>query len=618
MKFKSLLLFLLVIFFSFILFSCDNLVDKDTDTENIIKPSKKITISFDSDGGETIENIEQYVDKMYELPVPTKNGYSFDGWYNGESLINTSGIWTIEDNVLLKAKWIATKYSINYITIGGTNNNPSTYTVEDKIIFEALEWKVNEDDTIAYEFAGWYKDASFTEPFEKIEVGTTGNLDVYAKWNSVNIPEKKTETVVTLKAQGFECDNTTSTFVVGESYSLPQLQMEGYIFVGWKTEDDTVILQASGTWTNESQSLSLVPNWTKRVYSITYVLNDGINNKINPTTFTITDTITLKAPTKEGFYFDGWYSDEMYENAIEAIESGTKSDIKVYAKWLSTHTITYDAVKGEIEETQQTLIFGKEYTLYTPTKLGYAFDGWYIEDELVPLTGVWAISSDVTLVGKWIPIQYSVTYDFNGGTAIENGAYPKEYNIESTKALIDVPIAKDGYKFIGWENTDGVVFYERITKGTYGNLSLKAMWYKCIEPTFQDEKGIQYYLKSDNTLSVIGYVGPVRNLFIPCEYEGYTVTEIGEYAFCGYGLRLAATQTSSFYRCDIPQTVTKISKGAFVACDDLKVQLRYDSTITVDEWVKTLIIEERNDHVLDVIQLKRPAIGWYKYWVPSK
>jgi uncharacterized repeat protein (TIGR02543 family) len=41
----------------------------------------------------------------YTLPELTKEGYTFDGWYNGTEKIPSTGIWTIEQDVTLTPKW---------------------------------------------------------------------------------------------------------------------------------------------------------------------------------------------------------------------------------------------------------------------------------------------------------------------------------------------------------------------------------------------------------------------------------------------------------------------------------------------------------------------------------
>ena len=68
---------------------------------------------------------------------------------------------------------------------------------------------------------------------------------------------------------------------------------------------------------------------------------------------------------------------------------------------------------------------------------------------------------------------------------------------------------------------------------------------------------------------------------------------------------------------EIPYTVTKISKGAFSGCDDLKVQMLQTDKAPLNEWIENLTVEDGNDHLIDVIQSKRPAIGWGKFWLPN-
>ncbi len=277
-------------------------------------------------------------------------------------------------------------------------------------------------------------------------------------------------------------------------------------------------------------------------------------------------------------------------------------------------TVSFDSNGGDNIDNLE-FFNGNEYSLPTPSKVGYEFDGWYYNDNLISLNGVWSISNDIELTARWVKQEYTISYNFNGGKA-SGGSYPQAYDIETNKLQIGVP-QRDGYKFIGWQCGDTLDYRYKINAGSYGNLTLEAKWYKH-EYTYQDKSGIQYLLKGDNTLSVVGYVGKVGNITIPYTYNDYTVTEIGQYAFCGYGDALATLSSSSFYRCDIPDTVTKIGIGAFEACEDFKVQLHYKSEITVDEWTSNLLIEERNDHVLDVINGKRPAIGWNKYWIPGQ
>ncbi|MBQ3589927.1 MAG: hypothetical protein II980_05705, partial [Clostridia bacterium] len=148
----------------------------------------------------------------------------------------------------------------------------------------------------------------------------------------------------------------------------------------------------------------------------------------------------------------------------------------------------------------------------------------------------------------------------------------------------------------------------------------------------KDELGLLYALKKDNTLSLVAYEsyeGMPTILTVPSKVGEYTVTEIGSFAFNGYGeIASALSTTTGFVTIRLPETVTKICKDAFSNCADVKVQFdSTNATITLEEWVEILEIVPDDSHnkantncncdschqVLDTIMSKRPAIGWYRY-----
>lgn len=64
-------------------------------------------------------------------------------------------------------------------------------------------------------------------------------------------------------------------------------------------------------------------------YSIDYVLKGGKNSGDNPDSYFKTK-VTLKAPIRSGYLFQGWYIDSSYRNKITTLKSG---DYVLYAKW---------------------------------------------------------------------------------------------------------------------------------------------------------------------------------------------------------------------------------------------------------------------------------------------
>ena len=71
-------------------------------------------------------------------------------------------------------------------------------------------------------------------------------------------------------------------------------------------------------------------------YTITYIVDFGINPETNPTTYTAEDdTIVLEDPTNGIFTFDGWYDNPAYTgDPITEILSNSYGDLILFAKWI--------------------------------------------------------------------------------------------------------------------------------------------------------------------------------------------------------------------------------------------------------------------------------------------
>lgn len=72
---------------------------------------------------------------------------------------------------------------------------------------------------------------------------------------------------------------------------------------------------------------------TVNKYKITYHLDGGTNHKDNKTSFTASQNLTLKNPTRKGYLFDGWYTASNFSQKISSIKGSAKSDYNLYAKW---------------------------------------------------------------------------------------------------------------------------------------------------------------------------------------------------------------------------------------------------------------------------------------------
>src|SRR5690606_38999557 len=95
------------------------------------------------------------------------------------------------------------------------------------------------------------------------------------------------------------------------------------------------------------------------------------------------------------------------------------NNVTVYAKWIETeYTITYELNGGTLESPKTKFTASElPLTLPTPTKEDYTFAGWYLTSDFSgnPVTQL-TEAKNVTLYAKWEAIQYTITYELNGGT----------------------------------------------------------------------------------------------------------------------------------------------------------------------------------------------------------
>ena len=228
-----------------------------------------------------------------------------------------------------------------------------------------------------------------------------------------------------------------------------------------------------------------------RKYNITYILNDGIFNEdvINQYEENVGLDI-LPVPEKEGYEFVGWYLEDKH---VTSIDSTTNKDITLVAKWnklIKYYNITYilnDGIFNEDVINQYEENVGLDI-LPIPSKEGYEFDGWYLEDKLVTSIDS-TTNKDITLVAKWNEVNkyYSITYVLNGGSFTEEVV--KEYKSGVGLEILPIPV-KEGYNFLGWFLNDNQI--SKIEPDYNKNIYLSARWEKIItESTKEAEKIIK-------------------------------------------------------------------------------------------------------------------------------
>ncbi len=141
-------------------------------TVNAVYELETYTITFDTQGGSAMADREYSADEPVTAfgEEPTKEGYDFDGWYNGETKFVFGELLT--GDITLTAKWTAKKFTVTII--GG---ELGTSTME-------VEYGTSIDETTfakeGYTFNGLFVDEECTIEYEGEAI--TGDTTLYASW----------------------------------------------------------------------------------------------------------------------------------------------------------------------------------------------------------------------------------------------------------------------------------------------------------------------------------------------------------------------------------------------------------------------------------------------------
>lgn len=124
------------------------------------------TVTFQSEGGSEVASQIRANTPAARPADPTKEGYTFIGWYKGEEKWNFAD--AVTEAMTLTAKWQLNQYTITFDTAGGSEVAPITQDYGTTITPPAAPTRTG------YTFAGWDKTIPATMPAE--------NITLTARW----------------------------------------------------------------------------------------------------------------------------------------------------------------------------------------------------------------------------------------------------------------------------------------------------------------------------------------------------------------------------------------------------------------------------------------------------
>ena len=401
------------------------------------------SINYELDGGFTSGNPTAYtVDtNTITLTIPTKEGYTFDGWYLEPEFVTvkTQIIKGTVGNLTLYAKWTLNSYTLSFNSNGGSSVTAITQD------YATTVSKPTDPTKVGYTFAGWYSNSSLTTAY----IFTTmpaEDITLYAKWNIItyNINYE-------LAAGLNHLSNPSSYTIETNTIILSAPTKEGYTLEGWYS-DSNFTNYVSEITIGSIGNLTLYAKWNINSYTAYYNIQSDnqyllVDNLLLPGETIIQVSLGNShsaALTSSGRLFtwgnngDGQLGDGTYSNRTTPTEITSQFSLSTGDKIISVSLGHYhsaaltssgrlftwgnngDGQLGDGTKTDRysptqitqahyellhsdTVIYNQSIMEYVPLRDGYTFSGWYSDINLnTPYIFGSMPAEDITLHGKWV------------------------------------------------------------------------------------------------------------------------------------------------------------------------------------------------------------------------
>ena len=306
------------------------------------------------------------VEDTVTLPVPTREGYGFSGWYENEELTGTAVSAIAKGstgNKVFYAKWTA---------------GEETYKVEH--YFEDLDGMFVIDSAKTQNLTGKTDETVTAEPLTvegfTFDESNTGNvlegkvladgslvLKVYYSRNSYKVTYAYTGKV---PADADEAPAAATLKFGAEVAVAKASSAEGYTFSGWTTDDVEV---TDGTFTMPAKSVVFIGSFTANTYTVKFNANGGSGTMADQT-FTYdadAQALTANTFTKEGYMFVGWTltedGEKVYEDeeAVKNLTAEANGTVELFAVWeLVTYKLDKTFINLAVNDTAQLRLVGTD------------------------------------------------------------------------------------------------------------------------------------------------------------------------------------------------------------------------------------------------------------------
>ena len=160
-------------------------------------------------------------------------------------------------------------------------------------------------------------------------------------------------------------------------------------------------------------------------------------------------------PTRPGYTFGGWYTDNNTFAKAFLFTTPITASITLYAKWTVNSSTTYTVTFKDGSNTYKTITATSGYTISLPTnpsRSGYTFNGWF-DSNGNAFTSKTTVTSDKTVTASWTSNNSkksngsSYVSDEDDDTSVSTAA-PTTSQATSSFSDVDSHWAKDAISFV--------------------------------------------------------------------------------------------------------------------------------------------------------------------------
>ena len=444
-------------------------------------------IAYNLDGGTygTSHPTSADYDTMVTIDNPSKSGYIFAGWtitgYDSTTSGHNAATWSGEkgtsyknltatdgSTITLYAQW---KIHTHKLKVYVSNENAdgsfgSEWLWQDKI----LEYNT------PYSYTGYVNDTVYQQ------ISTSGTMydsDITIHLKAMRKTFNQKLTVYYEQPDG---SFDAGTVVINKAYRYGQT-------VSWNRNADVTYKAAGISWSVSGTNVKELKVYRQQ-YKITV---NGADKHVTTTgsgTYRYGYELWITAEVEAGYHFINWNMDRSLTVPSMKIEVTGDKTYTAYVeanKYLITYNLNKPARASSTPKlnTQNTLEY--EYNskiLYMPTTLltGWTFEGWYTEADggtEIKIGDIYKWIGDITLYAHWTENTYTIHYESDGGTAIND----INVKYEDPVKLSAVPY-RPGYIFSYWNTKadasghsyEGSETVRHLATG--GTVTLYAVWSK--------------------------------------------------------------------------------------------------------------------------------------------